>query len=519
MFLTALLQSSAAALLLSLSQPNGDCVPDFSRVGYHWGDDPLPKVKVVKKLSPPADGADATPLIQEAVDAMTGPGAILLRAGTWKLSGSVRIGKSGVVLRGEGEGKTILYGSSRTQYDLVVFGKLEPRMLDKEARARVLGDYVPVGQMFVDVDHSEHFQKGDCVYLFRPGTPEWLHAIRADRMQQHHADVGIVVRQWQPAEFNLYWERKVMKVEGNRIWLDNPVVLALEKRFGGGRLIKGSRERICECGLEQLTLDCSYNPAILDAQGRCIDENHAWSGVSFYAVEHSWVRNVTALHFGYGLVHLHEGAKNITVKDCTNLDPVSRVRGQRRYGYCLNRCELCLVESCSSDRDRHGPVTQARTCGPNVFLDFTMTGALNDAGPHYKLAQGTLYDCVHTDGELNVQDRDGGGYGHGWAGVNIWLWNCEARSIACQDQWDVAHNYAVGCIADKGCGFFGQGAHEYWMKRHGYYPGHVKDFEERPDGVWVSQGRHVEPASLYRYQLEQRRKAGIRIAEKRRKGK
>ena len=514
----SLLQSSAAALLLSLSQPCGDVVPDFSRVGYHWGDDAVPRVKVVKTLTPPSDGADATALLQGAIDAMDRPGAILLKAGTYRLSKPVHILKSGVVLRGEGPDKTILYASEPTQYNPVVIGRPEPMKLHPTARSPILGDYVPVGQLYVEVAHPEIFRPGNTVYIFRPGTPEWLHAIRADRMQQHHADVGIVVRQWQPKEFNLYWERRVMKVEGNRVWLDNPVVLALERRFGGGELIRGSRERISECGVEDLGFDCVYDPEPKDAQGRCIDENHGWSAITINAVEHSWVRNVTARHYGYGLVHLKEGSKNISVLDCANLEPVSRVRGQRRYGYCLSRSELCLVRGCRSEFDRHGPVTQARTCGPNVFLDFTMVNALSDAGPHYKLSQGTLYDRVHTDGSLNVQDRDGGGYGHGWAGVNIWLWNCEAKSIACQNQWDVARNYAVGCIAEKGSGFFGQGSKEYYMKRMGHYCGEVKDYEERPDGVWVSQGRHVEPSSLYFWQLAQRRKAGIRIADKK-KGK
>ena len=33
-------------------------------------------------------------------------------------------------------------------------------------------------------------------------------------------------------------------------------------------------------------------------------------------------------------------------------------------------------------------------------------------------------------------------------------------------------------------------------------------FEERPDGVWVSHGKHVEPESLYDWQYAQRKAAG-----------
>lgn len=85
---------------------DGDTMPDFSRVGYRWGDVEIPSVKVVKTLTPPRDGADATGLIQEAIDRMTEPGAILLKAGTYNVSGSIHINRSGVVLRGEGMKRT-----------------------------------------------------------------------------------------------------------------------------------------------------------------------------------------------------------------------------------------------------------------------------------------------------------------------------------------------------------------------------------------------------------------------------
>ena len=56
---TFILQS-AAALIMSLAQPNGDAVPDFSRVGYRCGDVPIPDHDVVNVLEAPSDGSDAT---------------------------------------------------------------------------------------------------------------------------------------------------------------------------------------------------------------------------------------------------------------------------------------------------------------------------------------------------------------------------------------------------------------------------------------------------------------------------
>lgn len=82
-------------------QQTGDMIPDFSRVGYRWGDRAIPDVAVVETLTPPSDGGDATALIQQAID-RTQSGAILLKRGVYRISGTIRINRSGIVLRGEG---------------------------------------------------------------------------------------------------------------------------------------------------------------------------------------------------------------------------------------------------------------------------------------------------------------------------------------------------------------------------------------------------------------------------------
>src|SRR5882757_808612 len=66
----------------------GNTIPDFSRVGYHEQDQPIPDVPVVKILEAPKDG-DARQLIQDAInevskmkeDAKGFRGAILLKKG------------------------------------------------------------------------------------------------------------------------------------------------------------------------------------------------------------------------------------------------------------------------------------------------------------------------------------------------------------------------------------------------------------------------------------------------------
>ena len=62
---------------------------DFSRVGYMWGEKPIPDYPVQVILTPPEDGSDATALIQDALNKVKAPGAVLLKAGEYNVFGNL----------------------------------------------------------------------------------------------------------------------------------------------------------------------------------------------------------------------------------------------------------------------------------------------------------------------------------------------------------------------------------------------------------------------------------------------
>ncbi|MCQ2394685.1 MAG: hypothetical protein MJ249_10395, partial [Kiritimatiellae bacterium] len=124
--------------------PSGDRIPNFSTVGYHHGDVALPNVPVTATVTPSADGSDATARIQQALETARVPGAVLLKAGTYNVAGTLRLKRSGLVLRGEGE-KTKLVATARRQYTLVEVGSRVPRQLGR-TRCKIEGEHVPVGQ-------------------------------------------------------------------------------------------------------------------------------------------------------------------------------------------------------------------------------------------------------------------------------------------------------------------------------------------------------------------------------------
>ena len=515
-FLSILVSILATALPVEIPFERGDQMPDFSRVGYRWGDVEIPTVKVVKKLKPPKDGSDATALIQEAIDNLKKPGAILLTAGTYNIKGSLHIRRSGVVLRGEGQDKTVLVCCGRSQKNLLTIGVRFKRILDERRRAKVADSYVPFGALSLNVDNPWHFRAGDRVVVRRPSTKEWLHDIRMDQIPQFMDRYGIVVRQWVPGKMDILFERIIKSIDGNTLTFDNPVTYALDAKYGGGEVIKCTTERIEECGVENLCMVSEFDESKKQStvyQGKkeeyFCDEQHGWIAIRFQGAEHCWVRNVTTRYFGYSHTAMSAGTKNVSVLNCTCLDPVSILHGSRRYAFTTAGCELCMVKDCVMDKDRHGCVTNGLTPGPNVYTRCRVTHAYADSGPHNRLGVCTLYDALYVEGSLDVQDRGGSGHGHGWAGANMVFWNCDCSDIVCQGLWASATNYCIGCTGRKRSGWFGQGAHEEYKGRA--FVGEIDpDFEERPDGVWVSHGRHVEPESLYDWQLARRRADGIK---------
>ena len=87
-------------------------LPDFSFAGYRSGEKPIPDVRIVanvRDFGAQGDGeTDDTQAFKKAIEA-TNNGALLLPAGRYKLSDIIYIRKPNLVLRGEGEGKTILF--------------------------------------------------------------------------------------------------------------------------------------------------------------------------------------------------------------------------------------------------------------------------------------------------------------------------------------------------------------------------------------------------------------------------
>lgn len=455
----------------------GTIIPDFSNVGYQYGDSAIPNISVKAEVNPVVgdDGAS----IQAAIDlvAAMSPdengfrGAVLLKAGTYEVSGQIVINKSGIVLRGEGQDETgtIIIAEGTDRRDLIKVDNGASRTVDYTSEARINENYVPVGRKYLILNNASGFAQGDQIVIYRPGTAQWISDIKMDQITQD----GDVV-QWSPNDYNFYFERLVTKVNGDTIFFRNPVVMAMESKYGGGKVYKYTFNRLEKVGVENLCLKSAYQSEE--------DEEHSWKAIAFYSIENGWIRNISSWYFAFGCVSLERNSKLITVENCHHKESKSVITGGRRYSFYI-RGSLGLFKDCTTTEGRHDYASDARVCGPNVFTNCSSTNTHSDIGPHHRWAMGTLYDLIESDGEINVHDRDNLGTGHGWAGANQVFWNCKAHSSACQSPWASALNYNFGFIGEKSFGY-----------RAG-----------RPDGEWV--GHNVPgifPASLYEAQLNQR---------------
>lgn len=459
-------------------------VPDFSRAGYQGGGVSLPtrsSIPIVEVLEPNAEGDDY-PRIQAAIDAVAVRdqdsrglrGAVLLRRGHYRLSKTLTIRASGVVLRGEGrgaDGTVIRSEVSDRQGRILEVGSSEsavPRAALDPRRTAITMDYVPVGAMRITVKSAAGYRVGDTVSIAREPNARWVGPEGIDTARYR----------WTPSDYAVYSERVVTAVDHDTITLDAPIMDAIETRFGGGSVYRTDPIRISHVGIEDLRLE--GNPETGTVNGTA--DSGPFTALRLGAIYDSWVRDVTVRYVSHGFV-TRNGAQFNTLQDIAYLDPrYGETQGARRYVFLYEgNAAFNLIQRCYNQGGRHTFVIGARVPGPNVFLDCLAVGDSNDSGPHHRWSTGTLYD--NTKGYmLRAQNRRYSGTGHGWAGAQQMFWNTEHDIYVVQAP-PFAMNWSVGQVGASAPGKFPP---------------------EEPAGIVQSMGQAVSPRSLYLQQLRDR---------------
>lgn len=437
----------------------GNIIPDFSYAGYKNDGLQIPDVEIVKTISPIA--GDNTHHIQQAIDEVAAlsmnskgiRGALLLKAGTYEVHGTIRINHSGVILRGEGDGEnpasnTVIIGIGnipRYRSVLVAGGGENTQWpISWGSRASITTDLVPLGAMQFEVDDASEFKVGDNVLIHHPCTKNWLEAV------DYGGVAGATHNTWYVGQIDIKYNRYITDIEGNTVSIDVPVYYQLDRSISQCYMWKFNNSRTHRnIGIENLRVD-------IETSGE-LDYEHARNAIELCQIEDSWVKESTMLHFsGSGIIT--NTASRISILDCRAIDPKGPIRGGLRYNFNMyTASQQILIYDCFASNGRHNYVSNGESTVSGIaVVDCESSKGYTADEAHRKWSQGILFDnlnVVATREENEGGNRIMGFYnrglwadGHGWAAVHSVMWNCDpmTRAIIVQKP-PTGQNYAIGC--------------------------------------------------------------------------
>lgn len=447
----------------------GNQIPDFSFAGYKASSVAIPDVVI--KVFVPHIHSDATATIQSAIDYVAKlkadkngfKGTVLLDKGTFKVSGVINIKERGIVVRGSGVDKTILFGTSIHRDAIVnISGINNPIFKDT---VQLANNYTPLGATVLEVKNGSFLKKGDHISINTPITKNWIDLLSMNDFGGESDWIG-----WKKDDFVIRADREITGIQGNKITIDAPLTNALDEDLSKSIVVKYTwAGRINNVGIENLTLKSEYdttNPK---------DEQHRWYGLSIANAEDVWVRQINFEQFAGGAVSILKSAKRITVEDCLTLNPISEIAAHRRNTFYTEGTQT-LFQRCYSEFGYNDFVVGGyATAGPNVFLQCESHQPFSFSGSVGSWATGILFDVSLIDGNaISFKNKEQDARGLGWNAANSVIWETSASKIENYSP-PTANNWAFGV----------------WAQWAG-------------NGHWKDVNNHISPRSLFYALLEQR---------------
>jgi hypothetical protein len=490
----------------------GDVIMDYSYAGYKANEVPIPDVPAYllnrERLDPllgeaEAVGTMAYPMgpdsrerIQTALDAVAAMepmasgyrGAVVLNRGIYYIEGGLNI-PPGVVLRGRGDGPdgTRLLIHNPQGVGITLGHASEPVAIEGST-TRIADLYVPSGSQTVSLEDASGYAVGDHVEITKTVNQAWVDTLRMNFPEGPRP--GRRLKPWTPEAYQLKHIRRVEAMEGSRLHLDVPLPQSFAAEFGGGTVTRiDVSDEARNVGVEDLRVISNYDRSVTDttrsATPYLADEaSNLQTGILVRSVD-SWVRNCTILHTSRKAVGV-EGGRFVTVRDCRSLEPVSIIRGARRYSFSNSNSSMTLFYNCFAESGRHDFVTGSRDTGPIAFVRGHTEDARAASETHQRWATGVLFDRIRVEdsGGIMAINRGEAGSGHGWSGANVVVWNCVAPFVQVENPPTPEQNFAIGCISTA--------------------PPTVRWTGLKGDGVIESPQTPVRPESLFEAQLVDR---------------
>lgn len=429
-----LIQPVGDKLQYNTYSDNGDRLGDFSKAGFYKGEYELPdssKLPLAATIEPSKNpDADDTARIQEVIDSVYNNAAndyfkvIKIKAGRYNINADGINLRSGIILSGEGQGPegTVLFATDKKQYSVIKISGEAPSAVG--GIHYITDEYVPAGSYEISLSAADikNYSVGDLITLYHRGTEEWNKAMDM---------VGVINvydndTSWIDGTTDMKEERYITAINGNTITLDIPVYVPYEKKYSPAYIYKTEDNgRLENVGVENLRVESYFN-------GDPTDEAHASNAIWIGAAKNCYVRDVSGKYLVLSLVVCNDGAKQITVKNCSCIEPVSQIAGSRRYAFYANQgSQQIYFTGCYSYSGRHDFMASRPSTGPVVFTDNVVDYSNSQSETHGTWSTGTLYDNLfitgsESNGWIGFTNR--GIYGtvrsQGWTSAGTVAWNC-----------------------------------------------------------------------------------------------
>ena len=451
----------------------GNRMPDFSRVGFREGLEEIPFLNeensFVIRLEPNATGDDTERIHAAIAEVGRQPigehgfrGVVELAPGIFRTSGEegIRLNKSGVVLRGSGQGPdgtVIQYshlhgirGASgwRNAAVGITVGTTDwQQTVQLSNQTAVVPGWYPVGTNRITLEDARAFSEGDRIRLRRVPTLDWVNFMNMTMAgwwgfptNQAPAEGAVPAR-----NYALNFEHIIKRIDGNNIYLNTPLVQGLYIPIDEEATVSliNDENRIMNVGVENLRIK-----AIRENNGKELDDlNRGRTAVRIIGVRDAFVRDITTVYFIFGAVNIHNNTTNISVLNSSYLRPDVLYASARLYAFCVDASTATniLFAGNYAQEARYEFVTGSSVGGPIVFTDGV--GELSRLGPqtHHRWATGVLFDNIRMidGGQFRIANRGSNGSGHGWAGANSVIWNVISHDVMVARP-PTAQNFIVG---------------------------------------------------------------------------
>jgi len=271
-------------------------LPDFSYAGYHRGEQPLPDVPEgvsVKTFGAKGDGvADDTAAFLEAL-ATVKKGAIEVPPGRYVITNILQISRSGIVLRGAGPDKTVLFfprplQAVKPDWNKTTTGRRASNYswaggfvwFKGDSSENILADVIAPaerGETWLQLSTNADLRAGQCVEIRETDNPDNSLAV-----ELYSGDAGSVTNLQGVCRASLVC--RIVQIDGPRIRVDRPLRVPVRGQWHPR--VYAFQPTVTEAGVENLALEFPHvpYPGHFNEMG--------YNGVAFSNAADCWARNL-----------------------------------------------------------------------------------------------------------------------------------------------------------------------------------------------------------------------------------